>query len=141
MPAPLSNDIRERVVRYRQQYGGTYEYIAEALGIGRASVSRILRLHRETGAVAPKPPTGGFSRGLDEAAVDELIDMLRKEPDLTLDRLADQWACEHPELACSRQTVGRLVRERGYTRKKSLFGLKSATEPPSLRNERPLQSG
>ncbi|MCA9646702.1 MAG: transposase [Myxococcales bacterium] len=141
MPAPLSNDIRERVVLYRQKYGGTYEYIAEALGVGRASVSRILRLHRESGGVEPKPATGGYDSRLNEAAVDELIAMLEAEPDLTLERLADRWAEEHPELACSRQTVGRLVRKRGYTRKKSRSAPKNATEPPSLQSARRSRSG
>ena len=53
--ADLSLDLRRRVVRaYHEGLTATYEATAELFGIGRATVSRLLRLERETGDVLPK---------------------------------------------------------------------------------------
>src|ERR1700691_4643746 len=49
MPTPwLSRDLRKRIVTH-------YEKTAEHFSVGRASISRILRVHRETGEVMPAP--------------------------------------------------------------------------------------
>jgi transposase-like protein len=53
MPAPLSNDLRIRIVEARAREGMTYEKLAERFDVGRATVDRVLRLARETGSVEP----------------------------------------------------------------------------------------
>lgn len=57
MPTPTK--LREAVIRAFHDQGLTYEQIAELLGIGRATVNRVLRRYREAGTVEPKPRGGG----------------------------------------------------------------------------------
>lgn len=58
MNTPVDRRVREAIVRLRSK-GRSYEEIAEVVGVGRATVNRILRLHRETGALAPRRAGGG----------------------------------------------------------------------------------
>lgn len=87
------------------------------VGLGFATVNRILRLHRETGATEPKKAGGGnFSpiRGKVEAKLRALIDAM---PDTTVAELSD--ALNRAEkLATSRSSVQRALTRMGYSRKK-----------------------
>ena len=57
MPTPwISRDLRKRVVEhYKKVPNATYKSTAAHFSVGEASVSRILRVHRETGDVLPAP--------------------------------------------------------------------------------------
>jgi transposase len=62
----LSLDLRRRIVEaYRSKRSGTYAQTAALFGVGEASVSRLLRLHRETGDVKAKPRGGNNPRRVD----------------------------------------------------------------------------
>lgn len=122
MPAPISEDLRERAVRLHGKGSATYDDIAELLDMGRASVSRFLRLKRESGSVAPKPATGGRRPRLSDEDTKILVEMLGAKPDLTLDALTEQWCERFPHLAVSSSTVGRRLRGAGITLKKSRSG-------------------
>ena len=78
--ADLSLDLRRRVVRaYHEGLTATYEATAELFGIGRATVSRLLRLERETGDVLPKKRGGDRRRSVD-------LDWLRQHAEANPDR-------------------------------------------------------
>jgi len=48
----ISRDLRERIINHCESAAtATYDSTADHLGVGRASVSRILRIKRETGDV------------------------------------------------------------------------------------------
>lgn len=51
--------LRQAIVRAFHQDGLSYEQIAHLLDVVQATVSRVLRLHRETGDVTPRPREGG----------------------------------------------------------------------------------
>ena len=121
MPAPLSEDLRERVVRLYKKGTTTYDEVADLLGIGRASVSRYLRLHRESGSVAPKPATGGVPARLGGESGDDVSELVAANPDKTLEELNSLWTKAHPDLAVSVRTLGRAVQAAGFTRKKKHF--------------------
>ena len=57
MPTPLtSRDLRTRIVaHYQADENTTYRLTAERFSVGEATVSRVLRVHRETGDVMPAP--------------------------------------------------------------------------------------
>lgn len=119
LPAPISNDLRERVVLLYALSGVTYQDVADTLGIGRATVSRVLHIHRETGGVDPLPATGGQKPILGAVQLDQLRAMVTARPDATLEELTGQWNAEHPEYQLSSRTLGRGVAALGFTRKKS----------------------
>lgn len=59
-------ELRKRIVEaYDSGLSGTYEETAELFGVGRATVSRLLRRHRETGDVQPLPIGGNYPRQID----------------------------------------------------------------------------
>ena len=61
-----SIEIRRRIVAaYGSARSSTYEETAELFGVGRATVSRTLRRHRETGDVEYKPRGGNNPRRVD----------------------------------------------------------------------------
>lgn len=116
MRPPTPPPLHAVVVRLREEKR-TYEEIAELTGLGVATVNRILRLHRETGSVAPSRPGGGnFSpiRGRIEARLSSLVDAM---PDSTVAELAA--ALQRAEnLATSRSSVDRALARMGYSRTK-----------------------
>jgi len=127
VPAPISEDLRERVVRLYRQGAATYDDVAELLDIGRASVSRFLRMHREQGSVAPKPATGGPRERLDQAAIKQLVTLVESHPDLTLEALTARWSEQHADKAVSASTIGRALKRAGITLKKRRFAQRKST--------------
>ena len=112
----LSIDIRERIVAYKEE-GKTDAEIAEALKIGDASVSRVLRRFRETGGVAPAKDKGRQPFLLlddEERAV--LVVIVEAAADSTLSELVDELFAERGKKV-SEATMGRDLRRCGFTRK------------------------
>lgn len=126
VPGPISRDLRERIVAARGD-GLTYRRIAKSLRIGVASVSRILRLQRETGTVEPARFAGGAAKRLiKDSDLDTLHELIAGAPDQTLPELVDAFEAA-TGILMSRSTMGRTVRRAGYTRKKRPSGLTSRT--------------
>lgn len=116
MRPPTSPELRRVIVRLKAE-GRTYKEIAELTAVGYATVSRVLRLHRETGDTKPKAPGGGNLspiRGKVEKRLRELVDAM---PDATVSEFAD--ALRRAEkLATSRPAVQRALSRMGISRKK-----------------------
>ena len=116
MPAPISIDLRIRIIEARARDGQTYEQIAERFGVGRATVDRMLRLARETGSVEPAPHGGGTPPRIGDAEREALHELVRARPDSTLEglclALADKTGVE-----ISRSTMCRELHLLGLARK------------------------
>src|SRR2546425_1523781 len=108
--------LREAIIRAREQRF-TYEQIAGTLGVGRATVSRVLRLHRETGGVAPRPAGGGWRSPIHGRIANLLRAIVRELPDATVAELTDA-LMERGEQRTSRSAVQRALLRLGYSRKK-----------------------
>ncbi len=117
MPAPLSFDLRRRVVQAYQNGEGTYEELATRFGIGRATVDRVLRRERETGSAAAKP-TGGSKPKLDEDDMESIHFILLEQPDITLAALAERFVHDGGAEGVTRMTLWRALDRLGLTRKK-----------------------
>ncbi|MFT7578873.1 MAG: transposase [Myxococcota bacterium] len=121
MTVPISEDLRERIVEARRQDAHTYERIASSLRVGRATVNRVLRIHRETGGIKAKKPGASVRTFLvNDAGIGTLHELLEAAPDQTLAELVDSFGAASG-LRVSRATMGRAVRRPGYTRKKRRF--------------------
>lgn len=132
MGAPIAAPLREAIVRTYGEGGGTYDEVAEALGVGRATVSRVLRLKRETGAVDPLPRGGGNLSPIHGKVADLLVAIVRTMPDATVAELADALMVRG-EVATSRSSVLRALYRLGYSRKKSPSWRPSETRPSIVR--------
>jgi transposase len=117
MVASISLDLRQRVVEAYKRGGLTYVQVAEQFSVGQASVSRWLRLERETGDVRRRPRGGGRQRLVgaeDEKVLEKLV---LAHPDWTEDEYAKALS-EALARPLKASTVGRAIRRLGYGVKK-----------------------
>jgi transposase len=122
-----SQDLRERVIAAHAEGGTTYDGLAVRFRIGRATVNRWLRRHRETGSVAPKPHRSGNPPKVDEAGRALLRELVDAKPDATLAELAAAYR-ERTDLKLALCMVHRALAGLGITRKK---------RPSTRRNAKP----
>lgn len=112
-----STQVRHAIIRAFHVGGLSYEAIADLLGVGRATVSRVLRRHRESGTVEPKPRGGGNFSPIRDKAAERLRRLLASRPDLTIAEMAGELE-RAAKVKTSPSSVGRALRRLGYTRKK-----------------------
>jgi transposase len=125
-----SLDLRAAVVAAHEKQGLTYEGIARLFGIGEASVSRYLRLYRETGSVARRPHGGGARPVLSKFDFRRLQALVERHPDWTTFEFLDEMNTGRARVV-SRSTIVRALAKLGFTRKKSLSSPRSATRSAS----------
>lgn len=140
MPTALSTDLRIRIVEARAQDRQTYEQLAERFGVGRASVSRVLRLARETGSVEPTPHAGGTPKRVTATEHAVLHELIRARPDATLAELCADLATR-TGVRISRSTMSRELRRLQLTLKKSPWWPKNAVRRRSRPCARRSSSG
>jgi len=114
---PVEARIRAAILRLRER-GQTYEEVAAAVGVGRATVSRLLRLHRETGGIAPRPAGGGNPSPLKGAVADALCAIVVEHADATLEEITEMLV-QRSGVSTSRAAVHRAMKRLGFSRKKS----------------------
>jgi transposase len=134
MGAPISDELRERVVAAWQKKKLSGLELAELFGIGEATVKRIKRRFLDTGSVKPKPHGGGTKPiiGKNQERMVELL--VQKHPDWSEDQFAKALADDHGIVA-SAVTVGRVIRRLGYSVKKRRSSRKSAIALPSSNDD------
>lgn len=116
MGQPKPRELREAIVKAREQNLG-YDQIAALLGVGRATVSRTLRLHRESGDVEPRPKGGGNFSIFHDQVAELLLAIVETMPDASIGELTRVFE-EQTKLSTSAMSVGRALRRLGYSRKK-----------------------
>lgn len=132
MPAPLSHDLRRRIVEAYLAGEGTLDEMAERFQVGSATVTRLLRLYRQTGALAPKPHGGGTEPRVRPEDLPLLQTWLQENPSLTQAELAAHYAA-HTGRSTSQRSISRTLIRHGITRKKTARG---RTARPSGRSRR-----
>jgi transposase len=110
--------IRKAIVRAFHKEHLTYVQIAAVLGIGEATVSRVLRLYRETASVKRRPHRGAHFSPIRGPIARLLSSILKGMPDSTVAELTVVLR-ERTGLKTSRSSVLRALHRQGYSRKKS----------------------
>ena len=126
MPAPLSIDLRKRIIAAWEQGEGTWEEIASTFKVGIATVNRLIRRYRASATVVPEPHGGGQRHRVPDEDLPLVRALLDERPDLTIEELRTAFCARHGRLI-SRSTMSRAVERIGYTRKKSLSSPPSGT--------------
>jgi transposase len=116
MGQPKPREVREAIVREREQNLG-YDEIAELLGVGRATVSRTLRLHRESGDIDPRPKGGGNFSIFHGQVAELLLAIVETMPGASIRELTRAFE-KQAKVSTSAMSVGRALRRLGYSRKK-----------------------
>ena len=83
--APYSQDLRQRIVDTVRRGGATVEQIAERFLVSVSFVTRLLQLYRATGSVEPRPHGGGHPAVLTSEDLERLRELIRDQPDATLE--------------------------------------------------------
>lgn len=109
-----SMDLRERVAAECDCGTWSQPEIAERYDVSVSFITRLLRRRRETGSVAPKPHTGGYSPTFTERDLKRIVAKVGVRPDITLAELC-AWAPKR----VSDSTMSRILIAQGLTRKKS----------------------
>jgi transposase len=87
--------------------------IARRFLVSVSFVTRLLRLHRSTGSLEPKPHGGGNPAALGPKDLERLRELVRKQPDATLEELRQRLGA-----SCSLMTISRALCKLGLPRKK-----------------------
>jgi transposase len=126
MPAPLSLDLRERVVDAYERKEGTEKELAQRFGVSVNSVSRWKRLKETTQSLAPQLWTRGRKRSIDDEGAEILKSLVEETPDATIEDLKEAYI-NKTGITVSDSSIKRCLKRLKLTRKKKLFGLRNRT--------------
>jgi transposase len=85
--------------------------------VSLASLKRWIAAQRDTGDLAPQPPTGGPKPYITSALDEALCEHVAAFPDATLAEHTQRWNTVHT-MSLSPSTMGRAIRRLQLTRKK-----------------------
>jgi transposase len=128
--ASYSIDLRQKILHAWERRLGSQQSIANIFGVSLSFVEKLLRRHRTTGDIAPKPHGGGQRPRLDAAAQAQVRQLVHEQADATLEELCTR-AAETTGIRVSVPTMCRVVRRLGLPRKKSHSMRRSATRSGS----------
>jgi transposase len=114
MPAPLSLDLRRRIVEAARSM--PQKAVAERFSVGLATVQRLVARARAGQSLAPKPHNSGPDRVVGPEGEALFADWLAEDPSLTQAKLAERFTGETGQRIC-RQTAGRTLKRMGYVLK------------------------
>ena len=116
-----SLDLRQKVVAAVERGDSTIEEVASSFGVSQTFIKKMLRQHRETGDLSPRPHGGGQTRRLSDKHLTLLRQEVARHPDKTAAALRDHLE-EHVGVWVSRPTVTRALLRLGLSRKKKHGG-------------------
>lgn len=128
---PYSLDLRQRVLAAVDAGQLSRAAIARTFSVSPAWVRRLVQRRRETGSIAPRPRRHGPRPKLDAAARQDLADLVRQQPDATLDELRRRLA-----VSVSAATVCRALRALGLPLKKKTERAAEQARPDVQRQRR-----
>jgi putative transposase len=91
MSAPLSKDLRERIIAGKKE-GLSHARLAKELRVSLSAITRLLALYRETGSVEARPRKAGRKPRLDEEMLRKIAERIKEVPDITLKELIDEFS-------------------------------------------------
>ena len=112
---PYSHDLRQRVLETVQRGEGSLRQIARRFLVSLSFVVRLLQTYRRTGSIQPQPHRGGNPAALVPEDLERLRELVRQQPDATLEELRQRLG-----VACSTMTICRALKKLRLPRKKKV---------------------
>src|SRR3954453_8259524 len=112
---PYSEDLRQRILQTVERGEGSLRQIARRFLVSLSFVTRLLQLHRGTGSPQPRPHGGGNPAKLSPQDLERLRELVRQQPDATLEELRQRLG-----VACRTMTISRALGQLGLPRKKKI---------------------
>src|SRR4051812_2636385 len=110
-----SQDLLQRILDTVQRGDGTLGQIARRFLVSVSFITRLLRLHRSTGSLEPRPHGGGNPALLGPAGPEQPRKLGQKQPDAPLHELRQRLG-----VSCSLMTIARALRKLELPRKKKI---------------------
>src|SRR3954451_14389112 len=133
---PYSRDLRQRVFATVQRGEGSVRQIARRFLVSVSFVTRLLRTHRTTGALEPKPHGGGNPAALGPEDLERLREVIRQQPDATLEECRQRLGA-----SCSLMAIWRALRKLGLPRKKKVPRAQEQDRPEVQEQRREFREG
>jgi transposase len=125
---PYSDDLRIRIIGAIERGEESWRQIARRFVVHVSFVIRLVRSYRETGSVQPGPHGGGRKPALGPEQLERLGELLRDQPDATLEELRQALGA-----SCSTMAIVRALKKLDLTRKKKVL---HAAERDTPKNKR-----
>lgn len=126
--AAVPVQVRKAIVRAVEEQRLTYQATADLLGVGYATVNRVLSRYRRTKSVEASPRGGGWASPIQGRIADLLHKIVTAMSDATVEELTAALQ-KKARIKTSRSAVQRALHRLGYSRKKSHSWQRSATPP------------
>jgi transposase len=127
---PYSHDLRERVAAAVDHGEGSQREISRRFRVSLSFVVRLLQRRRDTDSLDPKPHGGGPPQALGPEEQQRLDELIRQQPDATLEQLRQRGG-----FTCSLTTLWRALRRRDLTLKKKTLHA-DERDRPDVQQER-----
>jgi transposase len=112
---PYSQDLRKRVLDTVQRGEESLRQIACRFLVSLSFVTRLVQRHRSTGSLQPKPHGGGNPPVLSPEDLERLRELVRQQPDATLEELRQRLG-----ISCCLMTIARALDQLELPRKKKV---------------------
>src|SRR3954462_13909241 len=112
---PYSHDLRQRILDTIQRGDGSVRQIARRFLVSVSFVTRLLRLYRSTASLEPRPHGGGNPAVLEAEDLERLRELIRQQPDATLEECRQRLG-----VSCRLITISRALSKLGLPRKKKV---------------------
>lgn len=132
-----SLDLRQKVVDAYQMKEGSIRGLAKRFAVGKSFVQELLKRHKKTGTIEPKPHAGGTNPILDSAGLEKVEQLVREQNDLVQEEYCKKLEEKH-QIKISRQTLGRALKKLNLTRKKKLYVPQNETQKELSRSVKSL---
>lgn len=119
MPAPLSVDLRQRIITAYEAKEGSQRQLAERFKVSLSFIRDLRRHQRETGTVQPKPHGGGAVAKIAKAQLSIVAALVTAQPDALLEELCERFA-EQSGVKVSGSTMQRAVNQLNLSVKKNI---------------------
>jgi transposase len=126
-----SQDLRQRVLDTVKRRDGSLRQIADRFLVSLSFVTRLLRHHRLTGTLEPKPHGGGRHPALGPDDLERLRELVKAQPDATLKELRESLGA-----SCSIMAISRGLRKLKITRKKKDLHARERHDPETGRKRK-----
>jgi transposase len=122
--ATYSQDLRQRVIDCVERNEGSLRQVARRFLVSLSFVVRLLQTYRRTGSLDPKTPAGGHPASLGPDDLERLKELVRQQPDATLEDLRQRLGG-----SCSIMAIWRALEKLRLPRKKKVFRAQEQDSP------------
>ena len=113
MPMPISNDIRDKIIKHKQN-NETQPNIAKWLMVSESTVTKVWARYKKSGSFEPSPRTQGRKPMVDSATMVKVEEKIKEAPDTTLMELINEFG-----LTISESGLSKKLKKLGYSYKKT----------------------